>query len=253
MPYAFARFRAALPCAVLMLVALPTVAQAAVMRGTSKADKLIGSAAKDSISARAGADVIDGRAGADRLNGGAGNDRITAGRGDKVAAGRAMTASRSRRRLDFSVACGPGSDRVKVVTATAAPRKAIAKHTSGCETVQTAVDPTLTTADAGTEPGLQPARSASAAAAPPDPAADPDSDADPVADADADADAHPDADAGSGHPGAVGAAGHGVGRRHADEHRRALERVERQRRRRPATGSTATAAVAAPRPPRATP
>ena len=51
MPNAFARLRALLPCALLILLAVPMTASAATVRGTKKADHLVGKTGADTISA----------------------------------------------------------------------------------------------------------------------------------------------------------------------------------------------------------
>ena len=72
MPNAFARLRAVLPCALLILLAVPMTASASVVHGTKKSDRLVGTTGADTIRAKAGSDKIDGRGGADRIFAGAG-------------------------------------------------------------------------------------------------------------------------------------------------------------------------------------
>jgi Ca2+-binding RTX toxin-like protein len=86
-----------------MLVAAPTVALAARLTGTNRADRLVGSTQADMIDGRAGNDAISGLAGSDLLIGGFGADRVNGGPGnDSIAAN--GDGGRD------TVACGPGSD-----------------------------------------------------------------------------------------------------------------------------------------------
>ena len=136
MPTALARWRAALPCAALILLCSSTSASAEVMRGTPKADRLIGSAAADTLRGRAGADVLDGRGGNDRIFGDRGNDRIAADGGDLVVAGPgADRIAVAADRLAFRVACGAGRDRLTVSAAAGLSKRAVRERTSGCERV----------------------------------------------------------------------------------------------------------------------
>src|SRR3954451_21223303 len=134
MSKARARFRAALPCAALILLALPVTASGAVYRGTAKADHLIGSAKADTLSGRAGADVLDGRGGRDRVFGGAGSDRIVADGRDRVSGGAgADKIEVTTTGLGFRVACGAGRDQLTVTGPAGLTKKAVRAHASGCD------------------------------------------------------------------------------------------------------------------------
>ena len=142
MPNALARWRVALPCVVLLSLALAQTASAAVMRGTPKADRLIGSPASDTIRALAGRDLLLGKAGRDILVGGRGNDRILADGADRVVGGPgddriSLTASS----LNFRIECGPGQDRATITAAVGVSTRNLRKRTRGCESLKLLAGP----------------------------------------------------------------------------------------------------------------
>ena len=72
----------------LLLLVVPTAAQARTLRGDGSAEVLRGGSHADLIQGRGGNDRLIGRGGNDRLNGGRGNDRLTGGAGaDRFACG----------------------------------------------------------------------------------------------------------------------------------------------------------------------
>jgi hypothetical protein len=80
--------RTLLATAFLLLLLLPTAAQAKNLRGDGNAEVLRGGSHADVIKGRGGNDRLIGRGGNDRLYGGRGNDRLTGGAGaDRFACG----------------------------------------------------------------------------------------------------------------------------------------------------------------------
>lgn len=95
-----------LSAAVAALLALGTAgADAAVLRGTGSADRLLGTRGSDAAYGLAGRDLLDGRAGADFLHGGSDADLLLGGGGpDRIAA--ALDAAPD------VIRCGAGADLV---------------------------------------------------------------------------------------------------------------------------------------------
>ena len=136
MPHALTRVCVAMSSVALFCLAAPA-AQAKVLRGTQKADRLVGSAAADKITARGGRDVVKGAGGADILNGGAAADRITADGLDTVVGGPGNDKiTLTVTDLDFSVDCGAGKDELTLITSPGLQRSALLKRVKNCERVR---------------------------------------------------------------------------------------------------------------------
>jgi hypothetical protein len=140
----------------LLLGAGAASAEAAVMKGTSKGDRLTGTSRADTIRGGAGADAIKGRGGADRLRGGRGADLIKADGLDHIKAGGGndrVELTADRLGAKFRVHCGGGRDTLVVLrlgeTTTAG---AVLDEVAKCETL------TLPPADPAPAPYLPPSQ-----------------------------------------------------------------------------------------------
>lgn len=112
-PGKWSRLKAAigLGTVVVALIAASS-SSAAVIEGTTSADRLVGTSAADVIRGRRGADLIRGKGGDDGIIGGPGGDTIVAGQGhDYVRSGRGNDyIDLADGRFDLLGACGSGRD-----------------------------------------------------------------------------------------------------------------------------------------------
>lgn len=97
-------------------LAVPALSEAAVKRGTSKADTLNGTAGADTLSGLGGADTLNGKGGADKLIGGPGGDKLSGGpAADKLNGDAGNDRLLARDGTADTVNCGGGSGDVAVV------------------------------------------------------------------------------------------------------------------------------------------
>jgi hypothetical protein len=112
----------------------PAAAPAKSVHGTAKRDHLVGTAGPDVLRGGRGADRLDGRGGADRIFGGRGADVVRADGRDRVSGGPGNDRIRvAAGRMAFKVTCGPGRDRLTVLTRAKVTRRAVLRRAKGCE------------------------------------------------------------------------------------------------------------------------
>jgi hypothetical protein len=138
--------RSALVAGVIVLAAVPLAAQAFMRqdRGTSGRvlvgarvdDVLTGTNRDDRIYGRGGDDVIKGLGGADLLDGGSGDDQMFGNGGSRVRGGSGNEViTLTLRRVAFNVDCGPGRDRVILISRAATARSTLRRRLARCEIV----------------------------------------------------------------------------------------------------------------------